>query len=127
MTDILDDLAADRSVIRRDDDGTDLLVAGIARVLDAPPGDVWDAIVDPGRLRRWFAPVSGELRAGGSYQIEGNVDGDIRRCEPPHALGLTWGGAESPVEVRLTADGAMAATRAQFAPDLAEGGDAVQA
>jgi uncharacterized protein YndB with AHSA1/START domain len=106
VKDILDDLAAaDRSVIRRDDDGTELVVAGIGRVYDAPVDDVWDAIVDPARLRRWFAPVSGDLRAGGSYQIEGNAGGEIRRCEPPRALGLTWGGAESLVEVRLTPDG----------------------
>jgi hypothetical protein len=42
------------------------------------------------RVRRWFLPLSGDLRAGGSFQLEGNAGGTITTCEPPHRLELTW-------------------------------------
>ena len=53
-------------------------------------------------------PVSGDLRLGGRYQLQGNAGGEITRCEPPRLLGVTWefGGERSWVEVRLTAEGA---------------------
>src|SRR5690606_9694111 len=61
---------------------------------------------NPGRLPRWFAPVSGDFRLGGRYQVEGNAGGEITRCEPPQHLALTWEmhGAVSWVDVRLTAE-----------------------
>ena len=43
--------------------------------------DVWDAITDPERIGRWFLPVSGDFRPGGTYQLEGNAGGTILRCE----------------------------------------------
>ncbi len=52
--------------------------------------DLWDAIVTPDRLRRWFLPVNGELSEGGTYQLEGNAGGRIIRCEAPHSLAVTW-------------------------------------
>ncbi len=42
---------------------------------------------------------------GGTYQLEGNVGGDIRQCEPPRRLSVTWGAPESIVELRLSGDG----------------------
>jgi uncharacterized protein YndB with AHSA1/START domain len=65
--------------------------------------DVWDALTDPDRMRRWFMPVSGDLRVGGTFQLEGNASGDILACEPPRLLRLTFGGPTSIVELRLTA------------------------
>ena len=43
----------------------------LQRSYDAPIGDVWDAVARPDRTRRWFMPISGELRVGGSFQLEG--------------------------------------------------------
>lgn len=81
----------------------------IRRTYDAPPEDVWDAITDPERLARWFLPVTGELRVGGTYQLRGNAGGKIVRCEPPRRLTLTWVISPNPsesdiseVEVRLS-------------------------
>ena len=37
--------------------------------------DVWAAFASPDRLGRWFLPVSGDFRLGGSYQFEGNAGG----------------------------------------------------
>lgn len=73
----------------------------LRRSYDAPVGDVWDAITQPERIKRWFMPISGELRVGGSFQLEGNASGDIRACEPPRLLRVTFGGPTSIVEVRL--------------------------
>jgi uncharacterized protein YndB with AHSA1/START domain len=62
----------------------------LRRSFPAPADDVWDAITDPGRLSRWFLPVSGDLTVGGLYQIEGNAGGRIRRCQRPTELVVTW-------------------------------------
>jgi uncharacterized protein YndB with AHSA1/START domain len=76
----------------------------IGRMYDAALEDVWDACTNPERIRRWFLPVSGELRAGGRYQLEGNAGGEIERCDPPHGLAATWefGGDVSWIELRLS-------------------------
>lgn len=34
--------------------------------------------------------LSGDLRPGGRFQLEGNAGGDIRTCQSPHRLELTW-------------------------------------
>ena len=89
--------------------GTRVLEAGEARVMtisqsyDAPLEDVWDACTNPERLPRWFAPVSGELRLHGRYQVEGNASGTVERCDPPKSFAATWefGGEVSWIEVRL--------------------------
>lgn len=69
--------------------------------------DLWEACTTPDRLARWFAPVSGDLRLGGRYQIEGNAGGEVRACEPPRTFTLTWemGGGASEVNVRIEPDG----------------------
>ena len=95
--------------------GERTLEAGTARVLttgqsyDASLDDLWDACTSAERIPRWFMPISGDLRVGGRYQLEGNAGGTIRQCEPPRAFALTWeyGGDVSWVEVRLSpeADG----------------------
>jgi uncharacterized protein YndB with AHSA1/START domain len=82
----------------------------VRRTYPAPVEDVWDAITDPERISRWFLPVTGDLRLGGKYQLEGNAGGEILRCEPPRLLKVSWiyGDAEpgsSEVEVRLSAAG----------------------
>lgn len=55
-------------------------------------------------MKRWFLPVSGDLRAGGNFQLEGNAGGDILDCEPPRLLRVAFGAPNSLVELRLTAD-----------------------
>ena len=52
--------------------------------------DLWNAITTPERIARWLAPISGDFRLGGTYQIEGNANGTITACEPPSHLGATW-------------------------------------
>ena len=76
----------------------------ISRVYDTHLDDLWDACTNPERLPRWFLPVSGDLRPGGRYELQGNASGTIERCEPPHGLAATWeyGGQTSWIELRLT-------------------------
>ena len=70
----------------------------LRRTYDAPIEDVWDACTNPERIDRWFLPVSGDLRVGGSYQLEGNAGGEIVTCEPPRLLRITWIFGEPPAE-----------------------------
>jgi uncharacterized protein YndB with AHSA1/START domain len=101
---LLEVAAAARSVSRRGAEGSEEVAVTVRRTYPASVEDVWDALTDPERLGRWFAPVTGDLRAGGTFQVEGNAGGEIRRCEPPSRLTVTWGGEVSVVDVRLTAD-----------------------
>ena len=72
---------------------------------ETPIEDLWDAITSASRIKRWFLPITGELKPGGRYQLEGNAGGTITRCDPPHAFATTWemGGQVSWLEVRLSA------------------------
>lgn len=78
----------------------------VVRGFEAPVEDVWDACTNPDRLARWFLPVSGELRAGGGYQLEGNAGGTVKECDPPRSFLVSWefGGEYSEVELRLSAE-----------------------
>lgn len=78
----------------------------ISRSYDAPVEDVWDACTNPKRIPRWFLPVTGDLSAGGHFQLEGNAGGTISRCEPPNLFAATWefAGGMSWIEVRLSAE-----------------------
>ena len=74
-----------------------------ARDYRAAPEELWDALTNPARIPRWFLPVSGDLRPGGRYQLEGNAGGEILACEAPRRLSVTWEmhGQASRVVVRL--------------------------
>jgi uncharacterized protein YndB with AHSA1/START domain len=81
----------------------------LRREYSAPIDDVWDALTNPERIGRWFLPISGDYRLGGTYQFEGNAGGRIVACERPSRLRVTWvygppsDAPDSEVEVRLTA------------------------
>ena len=102
--------------------GARTLAAGEARIVvvsqtyDAAVEDVWDACTSAERIPRWFLPVSGELKLGGRYQLEGNAGGTIERCDPPESFFVTWefGGQVSWVEVRLTRGRRPARTRLEI-------------
>ena len=65
-------------------------VVELRRTYDVPTEDVWDACTNPERIPRWFLPISGDLRPGGRFQLEGNAGGEITECEPPRRLAVTW-------------------------------------
>jgi uncharacterized protein YndB with AHSA1/START domain len=78
-------------------------VVTIARTYDAPVDEVWDACTDIERIPRWFAPVTGDLRVGGRYQVQDNAGGAVERCDPPRSFAATWefGGQVSWIEARF--------------------------
>lgn len=79
----------------------------ISQTYAATVEEVWDAVTNAERIPRWFLPVSGDLRLGGKYQLEGNAGGTVERCEPPTAFAATWeyGGDVSWIEVRISPEG----------------------
>lgn len=95
--------AVTRSVNDCERDGKPARAVVASRTYDTTPVDLWDALTNAERLPRWFLPISGELRVGGRYQLQGNAGGVVERCEPPSLLAVTWelGGQVSWLEVRL--------------------------
>ena len=82
--------AMGRSVSWLERDGRPASAVTLARDYATTVENLWDAVTNGERIPRWFAPVSGELRLGGRYQIEGNAGGEITACEPQAHFALTW-------------------------------------
>ena len=102
--------AIHREVGTRSAESGEVVSVLLRREYRASAADVWDAVTDPERVKRWFMPVSGDLREGGNFQLEGNAGGRILRCDPPRLLRATFGGETSIVELRITPDGEDATT-----------------
>jgi uncharacterized protein YndB with AHSA1/START domain len=103
MNDIASQIKAiHRQVSTRPIESGEIVSVQLRRTYDASVEDVWEAVTDPARLKRWFLPVSGDLHVGGTFQFEGNAGGEILTCEPPRLLKATWGGPTSLVELRLS-------------------------
>ncbi|MFC5744630.1 SRPBCC family protein [Actinomadura rugatobispora] len=106
MRDLIDELAAvHRHVARENADGGEVVRVTMRRRYSTDAADLWSALTEPERIARWFMPVSGDLREGGSFQLEGNANGEILTCRPPSLLRTTFGGPESILTVTLTPEG----------------------
>jgi uncharacterized protein YndB with AHSA1/START domain len=97
--------AISREVTQQHTESGETVAVTLQRRYDADQADVWQAITDPDRVRRWFLPLTGDLHEGGNFQLEGNASGDIMTCEPPRHLMVTFGGESSIVDVQLSDDG----------------------
>ena len=95
--------AVTRTLENRLHEGRPARVVVAARPYDTTVDDLWDAVTNKDRIPRWFLPISGDLRLGGHYQLQGNAGGTITRCEPPRVVGMTWefGGEVTWLEVTL--------------------------
>lgn len=71
-------------------DGVTTRIVVARRTYATDQADLWDAVTNPERLPRWFQPVSGDLRLGGRFQVEGNAGGTVAECEAPELLAVTW-------------------------------------
>ena len=71
----------------------------LRRRFDAPIQAVWAAITEPAQLEKWEGRVSGDLRAGGDYQLEGNSHGAILACNKPHHFAVIWDSTGDPTEL----------------------------
>lgn len=112
MVDVLAQLGAVTREMRVDEiDGTRSNVQSLSQHYRSPIDDVWDAVTNAERIPRWFMPVSGDLRLGGRYQLEGNAGGEVLECEPPAdgraRYRVTWefGGGVTWLTVRLATEG----------------------
>ncbi|WP_054814686.1 SRPBCC family protein [Nocardia arizonensis] len=96
-----------REVRSGERDGAPTRIAIARRTYATDRADLWSALTDAERLPRWFLPVTGELRVGGRYQLEGNAGGLVERCDEPESFAVTWemGPQMSWLEVTLTPDG----------------------
>jgi uncharacterized protein YndB with AHSA1/START domain len=82
--------AMSRVVRNVERDGKPAKAVLASRVYDTDAADLWDALTNQRRLPRWFAPVTGDFRLGGKYQVEGNAGGTILECVEPAKIALTW-------------------------------------
>lgn len=99
--------AMSRTVRNLERNGEEAKAVVTSSVYDTSVDDLWDAIVTADRRRRWFGVVTGDLKLGGKYKIEGNAGGTITECVPRERIAATWefGGGVTWVTVRLTAEG----------------------
>lgn len=103
--------AVSRGVTSQEVDGAPAHVQTLAQTYPSSIDDVWDAVTSAERIARWFQPISGDLRLGGRYQIEGNAGGEIQECSPPAGgaahYTATWeyGGGVTWLTVTLRAEG----------------------
>lgn len=90
----------------------------LARRYPASQEVLWAALTDPDLLVRWFLPITGDLREGGRYELEGNAVGRILRCDRPRRLELTWeyAGFVTDVRLHLTPDGDATVLRLEHEP-----------
>lgn len=59
-------------------------------VLPASPDDVWDELIDPGRLGEWFgADIEGEIAEGELVRFD-ERRAVVERVEPPRRLVIRW-------------------------------------
>ncbi|WP_053382979.1 SRPBCC domain-containing protein [Leucobacter celer] len=112
MVDVSKQIEAVTRALRTEDvDGEETRIQILAQEYPASIEDVWDAATTAERIARWFLPITGELRLGGRYQLEGNAGGEVLECAPPSngtaEYRVTWefGGGMSWVTVRLTDEG----------------------
>lgn len=85
----------------------DAHVVTVSQSYDTDARDLWDAVTNVERIPRWFLPISGELKVGGSYQLERHAGGQVLTCDPPGNFTATWeyGGNVSWIDVSVIADG----------------------
>lgn len=95
--------AITREVRDEERDGKPARTVIATRRFDTDIDEIWAALTSAECIPRWFMPITGDLRLGGRYQLEGNAEGTITECAPPHRLAVTWefGGGISWVQVTL--------------------------
>ncbi|GIM93768.1 SRPBCC family protein [Paractinoplanes toevensis] len=92
-----------RTLGRRTLEAGEARVSTISQVYETDIDDLWTVVTSAERIERWFMPITGELKEGGHYQLEGNAGGTITSCDKPHGFTATWefGGDVSWITVRL--------------------------
>ncbi|WJR35943.1 SRPBCC family protein [Mycobacteroides immunogenum] len=91
-------------------------VVTVSQTYDTDAVDLWDACTNAERIARWFLPITGELRLGGHYSLEGNASGTVLSCDAPRAFSATWEamGEVSWIEVTISPESENPEERAIF-------------
>ena len=112
--------AITRAVEDSTHEGTPVKVVVASRTYPTDVEDLWDAVTTPERIRNWFAPVTGDLRLGGRFQVENNAGGEVLACDQPKHLAITWefAGDVSWVDVHLEEAGDGATLTLRHAADV---------
>lgn len=79
----------------------------LSRTFPVSRNHLWSVLTEAGHLAKWFLPVKGDLRQGGSFAFEGNAEGKILECVRLKSFAATWaygGGPPTLVEVELADD-----------------------
>jgi uncharacterized protein YndB with AHSA1/START domain len=99
--------AVRRTVGDRTLDAGQARVVTISQSYETDAADLWDACTNIERIPRWFLPITGDLRVGGQYQLDGNAHGTVLTCDPPREFTATWecGDDHSWIEVRIFEEG----------------------
>jgi uncharacterized protein YndB with AHSA1/START domain len=99
--------AVQRKLGHRTIDAGEAHVVTVSQSYDTDQDDLWDAVTNIERIPRWFLPISGDLKVGGCYQLEGQAGGTILTCDPPKNFTATWeyGGNVSWIDVSISGDG----------------------
>src|SRR5688500_6956121 len=82
--------AVSRKLGDRVHEAGELVAMTVSQTYETDAADLWDCVTRADRIKRWFLPVSGELKLGGKYELEGNASGTVESCDPPHAFTATW-------------------------------------
>jgi uncharacterized protein YndB with AHSA1/START domain len=104
---------ATRAVTSDVRDGTPTKVVTITQTYPVGVEELWDALTEASRISRWLMPVTGDLRLGGRYQLEGNAGGLVQECIPNERIAVTWeyAGDVSWVVATLSGDDASSTLR----------------
>jgi uncharacterized protein YndB with AHSA1/START domain len=99
--------AVQRGIGTRTIDTGEAHVLTISQSYDTDPADLWDAVTNIERIPRWFLPISGDLKVGGSYQLKDHANGTVLSCDPPKNFTATWeyGGNVSWIDVSISSEG----------------------
>jgi uncharacterized protein YndB with AHSA1/START domain len=79
-----------REVSTSERNGQATRIVRASRTYRTSQTDLWSALTEKERIRRWFGEVSGDFELGGRFSIKDNADSEIIACEPPKTLALTW-------------------------------------
>lgn len=77
--------AIQREVGKQPIDGGEGIGVLLRQTYPAGIDEVWEALTDPDRIKRWFMPISGDLHPGGNFQLEGTQVVTFSNASQPFA------------------------------------------
>ena len=76
--------------MEHDNDGSSTASVCLTRSFASEPKLLWQAITTSQAIAKWFLPIEGDLKLGGSFALQGHAHGSILECDPFSQFKLTW-------------------------------------